>query len=319
MSVPPQPEEPGDDRRAQDFLAPALFAMIAAARRTAERVTAAGASGRDDPEAIHDFRVALRRLRTALRPAKRLWGKRHVKEIGAELRRFAQATGALRDEEVLRETLSELALPARARTELDGWIARRARQERERRRSVVRLLRAQDAPGSAPSLSLALAHLERRLGVRRLEELSAGELAHAALGGALEGVRALRDADPRDPAAMHALRITFKRLRYTAELFAPLLGEGAAATAKFAARMQKRLGELHDLDEALARVARARGLSPAARSAVHRALVQVRAEKRERIRRDLAEERLRLHPEHPEHPEQDAAPGATCFQGPPRP
>jgi CHAD domain-containing protein len=297
MSVPPQPAEPPDasedgeeDRRAVDFLAPALFAMIAAVLRTAERVTAAGVSGRDDPEAIHDFRVALRRLRTALRPARRPWGKRHLKEIAAELRRFAQATGAVRDEEVLRETLSALSLPARARAELDGWIARRARQERERRRGVVRLLRAPDAPGAAPSLHLALAHLERRLGARRDEDLAAGELAQAALRAAIEGVRALGEADPRDAAAMHALRIAWKRVRYTAELFGPLLGDGAIATAKVGARMQKRLGELHDLDEALLRIGRSRGLSEPARSAVARALRRARVHGAQRVRRDLRDE-----------------------------
>jgi CHAD domain-containing protein len=329
--VSPAPAE----RRAGDFLTPVLFTLISAVRQAAVRV-----SSSSDPQAIHDFRVALRRLRTVLRPARRLYGKRSLREIGGELRRFAQATGALRDEEVLRETLAALELPARAQRDLAAWLVQRARQERARRRRVSSMmgalppnpraegsLIARAAPITGPPLAEALAHLERRLGDRRgaprssdgapssgppsapWSSTTAGALAEAALAEATAGVEEHLGAHASDAVALHTLRIRYKRLRYTAELFAPILGERAAPIARAAARMQKRLGELHDLDEALARVARARGLSHAARAAVRRALVETREGKRDRIRRDLAEEQLRLRP----------APAPSCSQGPPRP
>ncbi|MFT3766755.1 MAG: CHAD domain-containing protein [Minicystis sp.] len=274
-------------RHAHDFLAPALFAMIAEVRRSEARV-AATTGGSDDPEAIHDFRVALRRLRTVLRPARRVFGKRRLREIAAELRRFAQATGTLRDEEVLRETLGALALPPRARAELDRWLVQRARQERVRRRAVAALLITKDGP-RGPSLGTALAHLERRIGRRRREELPVTALAGAATAAAFADVRALAAADPRDGAAMHELRVRFKRLRYTADLFGPAMDERGAAVAKLAARMQKRLGELHDLDEALIRIGRARGLSKAAALAVRRALLRARREAAGRAHGDLGD------------------------------
>jgi CHAD domain-containing protein len=288
----PDPPEARGERRAADFLTPVLFALVAAVRRESARVGSAG--GASDPEAIHDFRVALRRLRTVLRPARALYGKRRLREIGDELRRFAQATGALRDEEVLRETLAGLDLPGPARARLDAWLVQRSRQERARRRQVSALIASVDPhPAGEPTLGDALAHLERRLG-RRREDLGASALAEAALEDASAGVAALLGGSASDIAGMHALRIRYKRLRYTAELFAPILGERATALAKGAARMQKRLGELHDLDEALARVRRARALSSPTRATVGRALHAARTRRSAAIARDLVDERARF-------------------------
>lgn len=281
-------------RQAHDVLAPALFALVTSVRQAAERVAAPVNPAPPDPEAIHDFRVALRRLRTWLRPARKVFGKRRLKEIGGELRRFAQATGALRDEEVLRETLAPLELPPKPRAELAAWLVQRARQERVRRRGVVSLLRATGATAGAPSLGQALAHLERRLGRSRHEDLGVEELAATTLSGAFVAVQELSGAEPRDATAMHELRIRFKRLRYTAELFTPILGERGEVVARSAARMQKRLGELHDLDEALTRIARARGLSEVTVRSVRRALARARAARCERIHKERAEELERL-------------------------
>jgi CHAD domain-containing protein len=93
---------------------------------------------------------------------------------------------------------------------------------------------------------------------------------------------------------MHALRIAFKRLRYTAELLGPALGEGGPVVAKSAARMQKRLGDLHDIDEALLRVARARGIPEPVAVALRRALLRARREVVARVRKDLGEELPRI-------------------------
>jgi CHAD domain-containing protein len=290
---PPLGDAPAPSLRADDFLAPVLFTFIAAVQREAQRMGATG--GAADPEAVHDFRVALRRLRTALRPARRLHGKRHLRAVEEELGRFARATGALRDEEVLRETLGALDLPPPARAALDAWLVQRLRQERARRRRAGALIAGADRhPGVGPPLGTALAALERRLGRRRSEEHPARALAESALAEATAAVAARLHARPTDAAAMHALRIRYKRLRYTAELFKPLLGEATSLLAREAARMQKRLGELHDLDEALTRVTRARALPRGARAAARRALLRLRARQSARLRRDLVTERARL-------------------------
>jgi len=264
-----------------------------------------------DAEAVHDFRVALRRLRTVVRTVRDIHGRKRMRKIGDALKRYADATGALRDEEVLRETLAALEVAPRTRAALTQWMVRRRRQELACRSAVVRLLRehgaapraaARDpraggararagerAPGPARTdLEDALVRLEKRL-ARGDAEVSAHDLAAESFSLARADVREHAAASPSDGEAMHALRIRFKRLRYTAELFAPVLADATGA-ARGAARLQKRLGEVHDLDQAIVRVSRAWGLSPRHRAAVLAALRAWRARAAERAGADVVAE-----------------------------
>lgn len=308
-------EQAGAAERASDVLGPVLLDLVRAAREAAARVAAgAGATAVKDAEAVHDLRVSVRRLRTLLRPARRVYGQKKIRAIEAALGRFADATGALRDEEVLRETLASLALPAAIGNVVTAWVRRRGRQERALRAGVVRLVATGEAnvggerggskeppvdrvdpaaPGGKETLSLeeALAALERRVTSGKAKRARATEVAEKALARARAGVRELAESDPTDGAAMHALRIRFKRLRYTAELFAGVLGDDAHAIAKAAAKMQKRLGELHDLEVAMARVGRARGLTAATRGRVRRELARERGRVRRQVTQELAEGR----------------------------
>ena len=55
--------------------------------------------------------------------------------------------------------------------------------------------------------------------------------------------------------ALHDMRIASKRLRYVLEMTAPALGEAAREGAKTAKALQDVLGEIHDCDEMLPRIA----------------------------------------------------------------
>jgi CHAD domain-containing protein len=309
----------GDGARppARDFLGPVLLSHIERVRADARRVVAAseqGESAEPDAEAVHDFRVSLRRLRTLLKPARRIYGRRRLRPVADGLREFARATGTLRDEEVLRETLTALDLDEAARAAVAQWIARRARREHEARAHIVELLRQDrpddtgatraDAPAGNPGtahddvkatgerlrLEPHLARLERRISRKRARKRSAEALARRAIGDALDDVRALAASDPGDGAGMHALRIRFKRLRYSAETFSPLFGERAERIAKSASRMQRRLGQLHDVDEALGQMKRAEELPPDERAAVVDALAAERARLAHKTTEELARE-----------------------------
>jgi CHAD domain-containing protein len=71
---------------------------------------------------------------------------------------------------------------------------------------------------------------------------------------------------------LHDLRIAWKELRYACELLAEALPPDVTALAEPAAKMQKRLGEIHDADAALAAVARARSMEPLLRVRLQQAL-----------------------------------------------
>jgi CHAD domain-containing protein len=86
---------------------------------------------------------------------------------------------------------------------------------------------------------------------------------------------------------MHTLRIRVKRLRYAIELLFAA-GEATDKALKAAQKLQKRLGELHDVDEAQVRMGRARGLPTQTREAVGRELVRLRASVARKAVRELA-------------------------------
>lgn len=236
----------------------------------------------DSSEAIHDFRVALRRLRSAQRPLGMLYGRGFAQRTADALRVFADLTGDLRDEEVLRETLTELSFgghdPA-VRT----WMQGRMRRERGARARLTARLREH-----AGDLEETLVALRARLDAGPRRHASDRHFVNVTLGRAAEKLEE-RAAIARSSEAesMHRVRIAAKQLRYAAELTDSIAGARVERVVKLAARMQKYLGRLHDLDEALVRMGRAWGLDVAEREAVLVRLARERTELAKRVEKNL--------------------------------
>jgi CHAD domain-containing protein len=236
----------------------------------------------DRAEAIHDFRVALRRLRSAQRPLGLLYGRGFARRTAEALRVFAVLTGDLRDEEVLRETLSDLSFGAHDAA-VRAWMEGRGRRERGARGRVTALLRA-----SRSDLERTLKELRARVDAPARRPTTDRHFVHAALARAIDKLKE-RAAHARagDAEAMHKVRIAAKQLRYSAELTDGIAGVSAERITKLSARMQKHLGRLHDLDEALVRMGRAWGLDEGPREAVLIRLARERTQLADRIQKSL--------------------------------
>lgn len=222
----------------------------------------------EDREALHDFRVALRRLRSTLGAYRDLLGNAYSKSMRKRLRRVAEATGAGRDAEVAlawleQAGIEDLGLPAQRAT-------RRLADELETERDASRA-----AAGQVCSDFAELAQvLRRRLSVYSAQvDLASGapearpfaSAAERAFATALEALRDLLSALPEgDPDISHRSRIALKRLRYLAE---PLRhhAPGSAAMLGPMRRLQDLLGELQDV-----RVLRDRIAAEAAGAAAER-------------------------------------------------
>jgi CHAD domain-containing protein len=225
---------------------------------------------RADDEAIHDMRVALRRLRVVLKVARPIFGRFHVDAIRASFTRVHRASGALRDEEVLRETLADLHI---ASAELDAWMARRAAREEVLHGIVLERLRAGDLRNPMRMLRALLA-----LPVAPKRRRTLASFARKVVSRARADVDNGRDANPADALALHELRIAYKRLRYTTEIFRDALPLDISALAHSSERFQKRLGEIHDLDVAHVVISRARNIDDV-RSQVLHAIARARVAK----------------------------------------
>ena len=176
-----------------------------------------------DPECLHQLRVGLRRLRSALRAFRELLERKEVKAIVRPLRRIAPKLGAARDWDVLIGRLGRAAEPFEAKRNRARERALRAVRSRDFEHVVARA-RALRAGETGQSL--------KQFGAAALER------AHRKLRR--------RKFDFADPAERHALRIRVKRLRYSAEFFAPAFARSGSYLADLKA-LQQILGELNDI------------------------------------------------------------------------
>jgi CHAD domain-containing protein len=224
-----------------------------------------------DDEAIHDLRVAVRRLRTLLKLARPIFGRYHADAVRAAFTVIHRATGTLRDAEVLGETLDAIASDSPA---VVAWKMRRSARERSLRRNVIARLRAGDLSRARKLLSALVT-----LPVVPKRDRPAVKLARRAVERARRNVERQRDASAHDGVALHDLRIAYKELRYSVELLSEALPADLVAMAEPASRFQKRLGEIHDADMALVSLRRARGLDPATRASLLAELEALRAKR----------------------------------------
>lgn len=285
------------------LLANEVRRLVGVIGETRQRVLAAtevkGEETTPDSEAVHDFRVALRRCRTMLRVGRILWSTKQTRRFEDELRYYAQTTGTLRDDEVLRDLLASVAVREEGQAAIHAWLEKRARAGKKKQRSILRIVKdgpqrneVTTAGGKAVRpLPVVLDKLDALLSMEPKTPWTAGELAIAAVKKARRDVQRAAGADVHMTVEMHALRIREKRLRYTVELFANELGDEGARLIAHATRMQRRLGDLHDVDEAIVTIKRARGLEKPIKQALLMALGGTRAAYAAKVEPHLAEAR----------------------------
>ncbi len=231
-----------------------------------------------DDEAIHDLRVAIRRLRTMLKMARPLFGRWHADVVRKGFAEVMKATGELRDEEVLEETLDGLSEhPA-----FGLWLSARTARERKLRRTVVQRIERGDLDRARLMLKALLVF---PFDPARNAELS--KFARRTVERARRVVEKGRDVPPEDMLGLHALRISYKELRYSIELLAEALPLDSRAMLEPAVVFQKRLGEIHDVDVAHDVLASARALPPAARDEALAGLAKVREKRIAKYLREL--------------------------------
>lgn len=234
------------------------FARFVVARAAAALAAQRPAAGKaPSPDAIHDLRVAARRLRVALKLARRALPAGRAARLRAELKQLAASLGDARDLDVHAARFRRYAHERPAeRAELRGYELYLRRERREARR------RAAAACASARTAAL-FAEVERLAAQRRDDAAARSSsltIRDAARSRVRRGVRRVRRlgaelARRSRPAALHALRIKTKRLRYELELFAEVLPDLAAA-AEACKALQDVLGAHQDARVADARLRR---------------------------------------------------------------
>lgn len=200
----------------------------------------------DDPEDVHQVRVATRRLRSDLRTFRALVPQDWADPLRDDLKWVGREVGAVRDADVLMERLRRQAgeLP-----ELDAAgfapVIQRLSEEREAARTSMlvamrseryvalldRLVLAAEAPELMPAAGKRARKVLPRIAARPFGKLRAEV---AGLG-----------REPSD-AELHRVRILAKRARYAIEAVEAVCGKKAARLAGAVAEVQTVLGDQHD-------------------------------------------------------------------------
>jgi CHAD domain-containing protein len=189
------------------------------------------------PEAVHQIRIATRRLRIALRLFSALLPPRAVTRLGKELRWFARALGTVRDLDVHTEALRARVESAGATTaQALGGYELALRRERLAARDVLKDL---FSSGRYAELISSLAELledaPNPAALRRWRSFTVRTGAARYLKRARKQVVKFGRDLVHDGTAeqLHRLRIRAKRLRYALEFFIepyPALEPAARAT-----------------------------------------------------------------------------------------
>jgi len=206
----------------------------------------------NDPEAVHDARVASRRLRAAMDAAAPGMSAKWFRRLHVDARKITRLLGRLRDAEVMLGQANRATGQADDK-ELPGWrhLQRQLkREERQERQLVKRRLKRFDASyrkRAKKRLASTADASSRESDAPRLDPSFIAQ--HAADVLALgTGIR-----KATDPATFHDLRIKIKHLRYSLE-FADAAGTSNERMIDALKHAQEVLGNLHDCDVLIERL-----------------------------------------------------------------
>ncbi len=246
-AAPPPATTPADVDRAEAMPSPRQVVQARITEQARRIIALDPAVRRDSPDAVHQMRVAARRLRSALATYRPMLRTEETEPVREELRHLGRALSHARDLEVLDDRLTELLVH-------EGWdehpfrhhLADELRLDREHAHATV------------------LAHLSEQRHetlLARLRDLAEGapwsdELDWSEVLARVRKddkrvrrrMRAAAEAESRDDRLrlLHETRKAAKRLRYAAETLKPAFGSDAHRLAKSAKKLQSHLGDVQD-------------------------------------------------------------------------
>jgi CHAD domain-containing protein len=258
-----EPEEGRDDQTPLERLRMRLREQL----REVERHDPGTRLGQD-PESLHDMRVAIRRLRAALRTGCPLL-LTDMRELDGRLRELGSALGEVRDLDVLLQRLRDeaAALDAPDAAPAKSLLTTLPRERAGKRRRLLGLLRSDAYLALLDDTAAAIDSLEASNSKRSLDDLAAK---------ASRKLRKAVGALPADPSDddLHRLRKTLKRARYAAEL------AGNTAMVARAKPLQDTLGEHQDAVVASHRLRELATSAPGKQALAAGRLIEREAERR---------------------------------------
>ena len=215
-------------------------------RRTFER-RMKKAQRKPSEKAVHEVRIAARRLISLLAVIEHIVGSRRIKRARSRIKEQLDGLGAMRDVQVqkvytraLLTDFPQLVSFHKSLCVTERRLRRRARMQL-RRFNLKRLIR---------ETNRVLEHFVASIDP---DDDRIGRQIGASLNDAFSRVLVLRARiDPGLPRSIHRTRLAFKKFRYTAEIAAPQFDEFTDDRLRAMHDFQDRMGTIQDLDSLLA-------------------------------------------------------------------
>ncbi|WP_234084677.1 CYTH and CHAD domain-containing protein [Azonexus sp. R2A61] len=220
----------------------------------------AGLLAGGEAEFIHQARVALRRLRSAIKLFAPVLPKDFVATYGQTWRALASALGEARNWDVFQEeTLPPMLATFPESPDLRRLQARAEQRARYARRSIVKLLAVREYPRLILEFAAAIYALQET------GNTPIKQFARERVASYTQSARKLAERYAElDAAQRHEMRLKFKRLRYAIEFLENTLPARQTRQALSALhRLQETLGRINDASEALLLLNELQGKQPA--------------------------------------------------------
>ena len=203
-----------------------------------------------DTEFLHDFRVAIRRTRSALSQIKGVLPEDAVAHFKDEFRQLGRSTNRLRDLDVylLEEETYRAMLPQSLQPGLDAVFLR---LKNERRRALSDMVQVLDAPAYRDLMNSWAAFLQSEQSRAGTDPAVpaialARKIIFKRFKQVLKRGRAIGDDTPDE--ALHNLRIDCKKLRYLLEFFTSFFPKDKIdKLIGYMKKLQDNLGDFNDL------------------------------------------------------------------------
>lgn len=210
-----------------------------------------GSRSGESVDDVHDMRVASRRIRSTLQLLEAYYKPKMVRVYRRQLRKVAQALGAVRDLDVLIADLQQYqsTLDDAHTGDIQAVIDKLDKERGELRHDLVRVLDKGEYRRFVQDFSAFVTKsTENKPTEGSVQPSQVRHLLPALLYEHLGTVRAYDAVVPEaDGTTLHALRIEFKQLRYAVALFSDLLGTTVKDFIKELKVVQDHLGRMQDI------------------------------------------------------------------------
>lgn len=204
-----------------------------------------------DIEGVHEMRVAIRRLRSALHDFSPLLKLHPLRKTRKDLKKIADMLGAARDQDVAIAALARLSGKTQnkhIKADIENKLEKRRAFRQETQNQLEKNLDPFLLEALRERFAKAIDAIIRKDG--KAAEITAKQAGFAVISKSIQDFCKLSESlyTPFDQTKLHELRISAKRLRYAIELFTGCWDEKIEPFAKEVSEMQNFLGELHDCD-----------------------------------------------------------------------